>query len=92
MAIQVLPLGIAKDKAYQIIDEAIKTIDNSGLQHMVCPFETVVEGEYEQVMKLLDNIQDACRDAGAEEVLINMKLQRNFHKSVAISDKVGKYQ
>ncbi|RYZ51780.1 MAG: thiamine-binding protein [Sphingobacteriales bacterium] len=92
LAIQVLPLGIPKDQAYAIVDEAIRCIDSAGLTYLVCPFETVVEGPYDQVMELLAAIQDACRDAGAEEVLINMKLQRNFSKDVYIDDKVEKYR
>ena len=92
LAIQVLPLGIPKDQAYAIVDEAIKCIDNSGLHYEVCPFETVVEGEYEEVMKLVDTIQLACNNAGAAELLINMKLQRSFIKDVAITDKTGKYR
>ncbi len=91
LAIQVLPLGIPKDEAYRIIDEAIKCIDSSDLKYVVCPFETVIEGPYQQVMQLVNDIQDACHKAGAEEVLVNMKLQRNFKKSVAITDKTGKY-
>jgi uncharacterized protein YqgV (UPF0045/DUF77 family) len=92
LAIQVLPLGIAKEMAYGIIDEAIKVIADSGLKYEVCPFETVVEGAYEDVMNLLDNVQSACNKAGAEEVLINMKLQRSFQKNISIEDKTGKYR
>jgi uncharacterized protein YqgV (UPF0045/DUF77 family) len=43
-------------------------------------------------MQLVDDIQTACNNAGAEAVLINMKLQRNFTKDIAIDDKIGKYK
>lgn len=92
MAIQVLPLGISKQQAYLVIDEAIKCIAQSGLRYEVCPFETVIEGEYEEVMKLLADIQIACKKAGVEEILINMKLQRNFSGNISIEDKTGKYK
>ncbi len=88
LAIQVLPLGIAKAAAYSIIDEAIRIIDVSGLKYKVCPFETVVEGTYSEVIQLIADVQEGCRRAGAEEVLVNMKLQRNFVRDVAIEDKV----
>ena len=91
LAIQVLPLGIPKDEAYRVVDQAIAAIQASGLHHIVCPFETVIEGPYSEVMKLVDSIQDACRTAGASEVLINMKLQRNFTEPVTIASKTGKY-
>jgi len=91
-AIQVLPLGIPKDRAYNIVDEAIKCIESSGLKYIVCPFETVIEGTYPEIIQLLEDIQTACNTAGTTELLINMKLQRNFEKDVAIEDKIGKYK
>ncbi len=93
VAIQVLPLGLPdKAEVYRIIDEAIATIKRSGLVHLVCPFETVIEGDYDAVMQLIHEVQDTCRAAGAEEVLINLKLQRSFVQDVSIGDKVGKYR
>ncbi len=74
-----------------MIDEAIAKIHASGLKYKVCPFETVVEGPYDQVMKLVDDIQQVCFDSGAEELLINMKLQRRNGKDVFIDEKTGKY-
>ena len=92
LAIQVLPLGIPKDEAYSIVDKAIEVINSCGLHYEVTPFETVVEGTYEEVMKLLEDIQSACEAAGATELIINIKLQRSFVKNVAIDDKMGKYR
>jgi uncharacterized protein YqgV (UPF0045/DUF77 family) len=91
LAIQVLPLVTAKDK-YAVIDDAIALIEKSGMKYKVCPFETVVEGPYDRVMKLVDDIQHACFDSGAEELLINMKLQRRKSKDVFIDEKTGKYE
>ena len=55
-AIQLLPLSNNIDK-YKIIDEAIALIISSGLNYVVCPFETVVEGSFEEVMQLIKNIK-----------------------------------
>ncbi|MBS1688733.1 MAG: thiamine-binding protein [Bacteroidetes bacterium] len=92
LAIQVLPLHLGQEKAYGIVDAAIEQIKQSGLHYVVCPFETVIEGPYNKVMALVNDIQDACNKAGADALLINMKLQRNFSKDIAIDDKIGKYK
>ncbi len=92
IAIQVLPLHKEQAEAYAIIDTAIACIQKSGLKYLVCPFETVIEGPYEQLMKLVDEIQEECKKAGASSVLINMKLQRSFVKDIYIDDKIGKYK
>lgn len=92
LAIQVLPLHTSQEEAYRIIDVAIACIQQSGLHYVVCPFETVIEGPYNTVMQLLDKMQDECYAAGAQSMIINMKLHRSKIKDLAIEDKTGKYQ
>lgn len=87
-----LPLHTSQEDAYRIIDVAIACIQKSGLKYEVCPFETVIEGPYDVVMQLLNKMQDECYAAGAESILINMKLHRSKSKDMAIEDKTGKYK
>lgn len=91
LAIQVLPFG-GKKHAYEIVDEAIKQIQNSGLTYKVCPFETVIEGNYQAVMKLVENVQQACYNAGAENLICNIKIQSHSKNKVTIDDKMHKYK
>lgn len=91
MAIQILPR--AKDiHPYDIVDKAIEVIQKSGLKYQVCPFETVVEGDYKVVLDLLGKIHEACYNAGADEIICNIKLQTSNLKNVTINDKMNKYQ
>ncbi len=92
LAVQILPLNMSKDETYSTIDKAIEVVQASGLKYMVCPFETVIEGEYDVVMKLIDDMQQACYNAGAKSLLVNMKLHRSNEQDMAIEDKTGKYQ
>ncbi len=89
-AIQVLPRSKIKD-TYNMVDSAIDIIKKSGLKYRVCPFETVVEGCYEDVMKLVKDVQDACYSRGAEEMLMYIKIQSSKEKDVTIDDKMHKY-
>ena len=91
LAIQFLPLRVDGETAYAIIDKAIEKVQQSGLRYFVSPFETTVEGSYARVMDLLTQMQEVAFEAGAGELLINMKLNRNFEKDLHISDKTGKY-
>lgn len=92
LAIQFLPLEKSREDAYSIIDAAIAVVQQSGLKYVVCPFETVVEGPYDRVMRLLNDMQDVSFKAGADTLLINMKLHRSATKDLYIEDKTGKYQ
>jgi uncharacterized protein YqgV (UPF0045/DUF77 family) len=89
-AIQLLPLSNNIDK-YKIIDEAISLIHKSGLKYVVCPFETVVEGSFEEVMKLIEAIKNMSLQGSSEEIILNLKLHCNSKKSLFIDDKIGKY-
>ncbi len=92
LAIQVLPLQKSTEDAYSIIDKVIELIGKSGMHYVVCPFETVIEGPYRQIMNLLDEIQIVCFEAGADSLLINMKLHTSKTKDMSIDDKIGKYK
>jgi len=92
LALQILPYGLPKDKAYAIVDEAINVIATSGLKYIVCPFETVIEGPYDKVMQTVETAQEAAFAAGAEDLLVYMKVQRSRSTDVAITDKMEKYQ
>lgn len=90
-AIQLLPLSNNIDQ-YKIIDEAIALIKNSGLKYVVCPFETVIEGNYDEVMQLIAHIKNSALKGDSEEIIINLKLHCNSKKSLFIDDKIGQYQ
>ncbi len=72
------------------MDEAIKVIDKSGLRYKVTPFETVIEGRYDDVMKVIKKAQEACYQAGAESLMVYIKIQSS-RSDVSIEDKMEKY-
>ena len=91
VAIQVLPRS-AKVGTYDLVDKAIEVIQNSGLKYRVCPFETVVEGYYDEVMTLLKQVHEAVYAHGAEEMITNIKIQTRYNEDVLIEDKMNKYE
>ena len=90
IALQVLPSSTSKHP-YTIVDKAIELIQGSGLKYRVCPFETVIEGEYDQIMDLIRKIQLECMDYGAEKLLTYLKIEISRDKDVTIEEKTGKY-
>ena len=91
LAIQVLPSG-GKKHPYAMVDEAIKVIQNSGFKYRVCPFETVIEAPYSEAMELVKKVQEACYDAGAENMICYLKIQTHRDREVKIADKMSKYE
>ena len=90
LAIQVLPRS-STIGTYELVDVAIELIQKSGLKYRVCPFETVIEGYYDEVMKLVKDIHEAVYTAGAEEMITNIKIQTLNNQDVFINDKMNKY-
>ncbi len=45
VAIQVIPLSRERE-LHDLVDLAIQVIQSAGVKYRVCPFETVMEGEY----------------------------------------------
>lgn len=91
VAIQLLPIS-EKDSKYEIIDRAIDLIKQSGLKYEVCPFETAIEGPYNKIMKLLEDIQQECFNGGVEEIIVNLKIHNRRNQPVRIEEKIGKYR
>lgn len=91
LAIQVLPAG-GKKHPYAVVDEAIKVIAESGYKYKVCPFETVIEASYQDAIALIEKIQDACYQAGAESLICNLKIQSHSSNQIEIADKMAKYE
>ena len=90
VAVQVLPKSTNND-TYQIVDKAIEVIQKSGVKYRVCPFETVMKGEYDDLMKIVKQLQQAYFDAGAVEVITNIKIQNRKKSDVTIDGKMYKY-
>ncbi len=91
IALQVLPTSENKN-VYQMVDIAIAVIQNSGLKYKVCPFETVIEGEYDEVMNLVKNVHEVLYQNGTKSMIANLKIQTSAVNDVTIEDKMEKYE
>lgn len=90
-SLQVLPSG-GTLPVYEMVDRAIEVIAASGLKYRVTPFETVMEGEYDKIMEIVKQAQQACYDAGAESMMTYIKIQSSKDEDVRIEDKMEKYE
>jgi uncharacterized protein YqgV (UPF0045/DUF77 family) len=90
VAIQIVP--ISKEHPYPIIDKAIAVIDQSGLEYRVGAMETVIQGEYDVIMSVIKKAQEVCLDAGADEIVVTMKVHAKRAGDVSWGDKLSKYE
>jgi uncharacterized protein (TIGR00106 family) len=90
LGIQIVPKSKSLD-SYALVDKAIEVIQQSGIKHVVTPFETVMEGSQDELMEIARLAQEAVLAAGAEEVLVYYRMQIRKDSNVSIEDKIGKY-
>lgn len=89
VAIQIVP--ISKEHPYPIIDKAIEVIKKSGVDYRVGAMETVMQGDYKKLMAVVEAAQEACLDAGADEVVVTLKVHVRRAGDVTWEEKLEKY-
>lgn len=92
IAIQILP-GVADIKeVVRIVDAVIDYIKSTGLTYYVGPFETTVEGEFEELMEIAKQSQLIAIKAGAPSVSMYLKaVYRPAGEILTIDEKVTKH-
>lgn len=92
VAIQVLP-GVSDEKELvRIVDEVIAYIKSTGLNCSVGPFETTIEGDYDQLMDIVKECQKVAVRAGCDSVSAYVKIVYKPQGDVlTIDEKITKH-
>ena len=89
-SIQIIP--IVEDKhPYEWVDEAITVIQQSGIKYEVGPFATVIEGNYQQVMQVVHDVNEYLFQKGCEEWISNLQIQIRSGKDITAEEKIAKF-
>ena len=92
LAIQVLP-RVEGEEVIRVVDEVIAYLKGTGLNTFVGPFETTVEGDFDQLCEIAKQCQLLCIRAGAPSVSTYMKMAYNPRAGVwSIEKKVAKHR
>ena len=92
VAIQSLPAAADEEELIRIVDEVIAYIAASGYNYYVGPFETTIEGPYDELMDIVKECQHIAVRAGAPSVAAYVKVSYKPEGEVlSIERKVGKY-
>lgn len=90
-SIQVLPIA-TPEHPYEWVDEAIAVIQKSGLKFEVTPFQTVIEGPYQQVMEVIHQIQEQLQQRGCAEWITQIQLHIRSGRPVTADEKTGAHR
>lgn len=91
VAIQVLP-KVDGGETLRIVDAVIAYIKSSGLHYVVGPFETTLEGNYDQLMEIVKECSLICIREGAPSVMSYVKISYSPDGVWTIDEKIKKHQ
>lgn len=91
VAIQVLPRAGDED-LIRIVDKVIEHIAESGLNYVVGPFETTIEGPFDRLMEIVKEAQRICIREGAPSVMSYVKIALSSTGVWSIEEKTSKHQ
>ena len=89
-SIQIVPIVSGKHP-YEWVDEAIAVIKNSGLKYEVGPFATVLEGNYDNVMKVINEVNEYLYKEGCTEWISSIQIQIRSKSDITSLEKTGKF-
>lgn len=86
LGLQIVPKSTTND-TYELVDAAIDIIKKSGVPFRITPFETVMEGRYEELMMISEIAQKAVLEAGADECLVYYRIHYRKDSDVTFEEK-----
>ena len=90
-SLQIIP--VVQDRhPYLWVDEAISIIEDSGISYDVGPFATIIEGTYEQVMKVINDVNEFLLSKGCTEWISNIHIQIRSNGDITGDEKTSKFK
>jgi len=90
-SVQIVP--VVQDRhPYEWVDEAIAVIQQSGIKYEIGPFATLLEGTYEEVMKVVDGINEYLFSRNCNEWICNVQVQIRSAADITGSEKTAKFK
>ena len=90
-SIQIVPI-VSDKHPYEWVDEAIAVIQQSGMKYDIGPFATIIEGRYEEVMKVIDSVNEYLYSKGCNEWISNVQVQIRSNGDITGEEKTEKFK
>ncbi|MCP3746380.1 MULTISPECIES: MTH1187 family thiamine-binding protein [Paenibacillus] len=91
LSIQVIPKTPNNEDSYTYVDKAIEVIQRSGVKHQVNPLDTTMEGELDELLKVVKEMHEALTEAGSPSVISQIKIAHNL-QGISMNKLTEKYR
>jgi len=90
-SLQILP--VVQDRhPYEWVDEAISIIQQSGVKYEVGAFATTLEGTYDNVMKVVNDVNEYLLQKGCSEWIASVQVQIRSNGDITGDEKTEKFK
>jgi len=90
-SIQIIPVVLDKHP-YEWVDEAIAIIEKSDIKYEVGAFSTVLEGTYDEVMKVINDVNEYLYSRGCNEWISSLQIQIRSNGNITGDEKTEKFK
>ncbi|WP_373229952.1 MTH1187 family thiamine-binding protein [Cohnella sp.] len=91
LSIQILPKVNAGEEVIPYVDRAIEIIKASGVPYRVGPLETTIEGDLDQLLDIVKQMNTAMFEMGSPSVLSQIKLVVDGKEGASMARLLQKY-
>lgn len=77
ISIQILPKTPNGEDVIPYVDRAIEIIKQAGVKYEVNPLDTVMEGDYDELMTVVKQMNEAMIEMGSPSVISQVKIFLN---------------
>jgi uncharacterized protein (TIGR00106 family) len=74
ISIQIIPKTKNGEDVIPYVDEAIKIIAESGVKYEVHPLETTMEGELDELFRIISQMNERMIEMGSKNVISQVKI------------------
>ncbi len=85
--ITVVPVGVGASVS-DYVAEALKVVERSGLKYQLTPTSTVIEGDLDELFKVLKEMHESPFAKGAPRVVTIIKIDDRRDKAITMEYKV----
>lgn len=90
LSLQIVPV-VPEDQIYPVVDKVIAFIASQNVPYEVGPMETTMEGELDDLLKIVKDAQKICTDQGINRILSIIKI--DYRKNgITMNEKIKKYR
>ena len=92
VAVNIVPLGVGTSVSKYVAAAEKVIADRPGIQRQVGPMFTTLEGDLDEIIKAIREMQEAVFSAGAERVITTIKIDDRRDKKATMESKLSSLQ